>query len=110
MKAFEPYTYVLLRIVTGFLFFWHGTQKIFGWPPSGYTPEPHIVWIAGGIELVGGLLICIGLFTRPTAFLCSGARRSLLLPLPVHLGPRQRQAQHRPRPRECEEELKRGCS
>ena len=71
----EPQVYALMRIVIGFLFFWHGTQKIVGWPPMPPMPqEPpaFIMWTSGSIELVGGLLVMIGLFTRPAAFLCSG--------------------------------------
>ena len=65
--------YALLRIVAGFLFACHGAQKIFGLfggLPPGVPPA--IVWSAGSIELVGGLLIMIGLFTSWAAFLCSG--------------------------------------
>jgi putative oxidoreductase len=73
MKAFTAQTYALMRIVTGFLFLWHGTQKLFGIPAAfPFTPPFHIQYIAGPIELVGGALIMIGLFTRWTAFLCSG--------------------------------------
>lgn len=72
MKRFENETYALLRIFTGFLFLWHGSQKILGYPPSDFDPPFHIHWIAGGIELVGGILVTIGLFTAPVAFICSG--------------------------------------
>lgn len=72
MKSFEEQTYALMRIVTGFLFLWHGSQKILGFPPPSYEPPAHIVWIAGSIELIGGTLVMIGLFTTPAAFLASG--------------------------------------
>ncbi|HZW60580.1 MAG TPA: DoxX family protein [Woeseiaceae bacterium] len=75
MKPFESHTYALVRIVTGFLFLWHGSQKLFGFPPSGNaggTLPFHIHWIAGPIEFIGGALVMIGLLTRPAAFLCSG--------------------------------------
>lgn len=73
MKPFEPKTYAALRIVSGFLFFWHGMQKLVGFPPSGHGEmPPHITYVAGPIELIGGLLVMIGLFTRWAAFLCSG--------------------------------------
>ncbi len=65
--------YAALRIVTGFLFLWHGSQKLFGWP--GGVPEgapPLILYVAGPIELLGGLLLVVGLLVRPVAFLCSG--------------------------------------
>jgi putative oxidoreductase len=65
--------YALMRIITGFLFLWHGTQKLFDVPMS---PPPQIptfvVYVAGPIELIGGLLVMIGLFTEWAAFLCSG--------------------------------------
>jgi len=72
MAPFAPQTYALLRIVAGFLFLWHGSQKLLGFPPSAGSPPDWIVWVAGPIELVGGLLVMIGLFTRWAAFLCSG--------------------------------------
>ena len=77
MAKFGPHTYALLRIVAGFLFLWHGTQKLFGFPggSSGDRPFP-ITYIAGPIELFGGLLLLLGLFTRPVAFLCSGLMAS----------------------------------
>jgi len=61
-----------MRIVVGFLFLWHGSQKLFGFPPAPGEMPPFIVYIAGPIELVGGGLVMIGLFTRYAAFLCSG--------------------------------------
>ena len=72
MHAYREQTYALLRIVTGFLFLWHGTQKLLGWPPSTFEPPWHVQYIAGGIELIGGALIMIGLFTSPLAFLSAG--------------------------------------
>ena len=61
-----------LRIVSGFLFIWHGSQKLLGYPPANFEPPWHIQYVAGGIELIGGAMIMIGLFTAPTAFLASG--------------------------------------
>ena len=65
--------FAALRIVSGFMFFWHGAQKILGvltdYPrPSAFSQ----MWFGGIIELVCGALICIGLFTRPAALLASG--------------------------------------
>jgi putative oxidoreductase len=74
LSKYEGHTYALMRIVTGFLFLWHGTQKLFGFPAPAMEGTP--AWItygAGGIELVGGVLVMIGLLTRPAAFICSGA-------------------------------------
>ena len=73
MRAYEPQTYALLRIVSGFLFLWHGMQKVFGFPGQMPPGVPaFITWVAGPIELVGGVLVMIGLFTRGAAFLSSG--------------------------------------
>jgi len=73
LKNYDAQAYAALRIVTGFLFLWHGTSKLLGFP----TPPPpgapaFVIWVAGSIELVGGVLVALGWFTRPTAFLCSG--------------------------------------
>ncbi|MFP6656219.1 MAG: DoxX family protein [Myxococcota bacterium] len=65
--------YAAMRMVFGFSFFWHGSQKLFGFPggiPEG-VPDA-ILYSAGSIELVGGLFVMIGLMTRWSAFLCSG--------------------------------------
>lgn len=73
LAKYEPQSYALLRIVTGFLFLWHGSQKLFGFPAPAMEGAP--AWIqygAGSIELVGGALVMIGLLTRPAAFICSG--------------------------------------
>jgi putative oxidoreductase len=76
MAPFTSQTYALLRIVTGFLFLWHGSQKLFGFP-GGFSERPfHVAYIAGSIEFFGGLLVMLGLFTRGTAFLCSGLMAS----------------------------------
>jgi putative oxidoreductase len=62
--------------VVGLLFVLHGMQKLFNYPPGppGYFPAPllSLIGIAGILELVGGLLILLGLFTRPVAFILSG--------------------------------------
>jgi putative oxidoreductase len=73
LKPYTPQIYAVLRIVTGLLFLWHGMQKLFDFPAPGMegTP-PFVTFIAGPIELVGGVLVMIGLLTRWAAFLCSG--------------------------------------
>jgi putative oxidoreductase len=68
----EEQSYALLRIVTGFLFIWHGTQKLVNFPVEFPYPLSPLMYSAGAIEMVGGVLVMIGLFTRPTAFICSG--------------------------------------
>ena len=73
MQPYNSQTYALMRIIVGFLFLWHGCQKLFGFP--GTLPEgvpAFIIYVGGSIELIGGTLIMIGLFTRWAAFICSG--------------------------------------
>lgn len=74
LGKYEPYVYALLRIVVGFLFLLHGTQKLLGFPPSGRPPAPlsGMIAAAGVIELVAGLLVLIGLFAGFAAFIASG--------------------------------------
>jgi len=65
----------LLRIVTGYLFIWHGTAKLFGTPHVAMFDGLQLVsliGLAGVLELVGGALLIAGLFIRPTAFVLSG--------------------------------------
>lgn len=73
LDGFKEHIYALFRIVSGFLFLWHGSQKLFGFPIEfPYGPLNPMTTAASVIELVGGTLIMIGLFTRPVAFICSG--------------------------------------
>ncbi|MEE7441914.1 DoxX family protein [Methylobacterium oryzae] len=63
----------VLRIVAALIFLEHGTQKIFGFPAHPNPPAiSSLSGIAGFLELVGGSLLLIGLFSRPVAFLLSG--------------------------------------
>ncbi|MBV8350180.1 MAG: DoxX family protein [Mycolicibacterium sp.] len=73
LNRYSPTVLSIFRIVIGFLFAVHGAAIVFGWPvdmkaPFGAWPE----WWAGLIEFVTGLLVLVGLFTRPAAFLASG--------------------------------------
>jgi putative oxidoreductase len=66
-----------LRIVTGFLFFQHGYPKLFGSLPGSGESEAaeqflSVFWVSGFLEVVGGILILVGLFTRPVAFILAG--------------------------------------
>jgi putative oxidoreductase len=76
MSFLQPWTGQLLsvlRIVTGVLFIQHGTAKFFGIPISfGDISATSLVGVAGILEIVGGTLFIIGLFTRPVAFVLSG--------------------------------------
>jgi putative oxidoreductase len=71
-SGLEGYAYAALRIVSGFLFLFHGLQKLFGMYGGSVQPVGTLPWIAGAIELAGGLLILVGLFTSVVAFICSG--------------------------------------
>jgi putative oxidoreductase len=70
---FAPYLYAVLRIVAGLLFALHGSQKLLGFP-GGKDPVPlfSLMGFAGVVELVGGLLIAVGLFASVAAFIASG--------------------------------------
>lgn len=72
LDRYTKETYAVLRIVTGLLFLWHGTQKLFGFPAPSPEAPAFVIYVAGGIELIGGVLVMIGLATSPVAFLCSG--------------------------------------
>ncbi len=77
MQQFQPYAHALLRIVAGFAFLQHGVQKLFGLlgGVNGHgatVPLASLYGAAGVIELVGGVLILLGLFTRPAAIISSG--------------------------------------
>jgi putative oxidoreductase len=72
MRFFEKYAYALMRIVAGFLFLWHGSQKLFNLPAAGFDFPAWLKFSAGPIEFFCGLLIMIGLGTRWAAFIASG--------------------------------------
>jgi putative oxidoreductase len=74
--AWAPRLLSVLRIVSALIFMAHGTQKLLGFPPAaeGMPPPPplSLLWVGGVLEMVGGALLLIGLFSRPVAFLLSG--------------------------------------
>jgi putative oxidoreductase len=72
--AWAPQMLSVLRIMSALLFIAHGTQKLFGFPASdrGMPPLVSIYGLAGVLETFGGILLLIGLFTRPVAFVLSG--------------------------------------
>ncbi|WP_136634630.1 DoxX family protein [Pseudooceanicola onchidii] len=73
LTAHAPKMLSVLRIVSALIFFAHGTQKILGFPASEMNPAAFsLPWIAGMLELFGGALLIVGLFTRPVAFVLSG--------------------------------------
>jgi putative oxidoreductase len=73
LGTYAPYLYALLRIVAGLMFAMHGSQKLFG-IPGGKDPVAlfSLMGLAGVVELVGGLLIAVGLFASVAAFIASG--------------------------------------
>ena len=75
LTTWSPRLLSVLRIVAGLLFILHGTWKFFGFPmagPGGPVPLMSQMGLAGVLEIVGGLLVLVGLFTRPVAFVLSG--------------------------------------
>ena len=66
-------THSLLRVVTGLMFWQHGAQKLFGWLGGNQVQDLTSQFgLAGVLEFFGGVLIILGLFTRPVAFILSG--------------------------------------
>ncbi|ODT69731.1 MAG: DoxX family protein [Pelagibacterium sp. SCN 63-23] len=73
LSAYAPQALAVLRIVTALLFLAHGTQKMFGFPATEFMPPAFsIFWFASVIEIVTSILILVGFFTRPAAFIASG--------------------------------------
>lgn len=73
--VWEPRTLSLLRFVAGLVFLQTGVAKLFGFPAVPMFAHLHLfslLGVQGIIELVGGALVCVGLFTRPAAFILSG--------------------------------------
>lgn len=74
LTVWRPRVLSLVRIISAFLFMAHGTQKLFGFPAEQRYPFElfSLSGAAGVLEVFGGLLLLIGLFTRPVAFILSG--------------------------------------
>ncbi len=72
ISRLEPYVLSVLRIMAGLLFLEHGMSKLLGFPPGPSATFFALSWFAGLIELVGGALVAVGLFTRVAAFIMSG--------------------------------------
>lgn len=77
LDKFSPVAFLLVRIVVGYMFLLHGTAKFFEFPVSmtggnGGVPLFSLYGFAAILEIVGGVFIALGLFTRATAFLLSG--------------------------------------
>jgi putative oxidoreductase len=72
LAKYSDHAYALMRIVAGFMFSFHGFQKIFGILSDSQPPVGSQLWFGGLVELFGGLLVMLGLQTRWAAFLTSG--------------------------------------
>ena len=75
LLGWSPQVLSILRIMAALLFMQHGTQKLLNFPPSDDYQFPELLslrFVAGVLELFGGAMLAVGLFTRPVAFLLSG--------------------------------------
>ena len=72
LSAYAPQALSILRIVTALLFIESGSQKLFGFPAPFPFPVEGLLLVAGILEFVGGLLLLVGFFTRPVAFVLCG--------------------------------------
>ncbi len=72
LSKYQPYALTALRIMTGLQYIEHGTQKLFGFPSGGPESLNALYFTQGVLEALGGLLIALGLFTRPVAFILCG--------------------------------------
>ncbi len=74
-SRWAPRVLSVLRVIAAFLFIQHGAQKLFGFLAGQQWAAPEMfstIWIAGVLELFGGIILLLGLFTRPVAFILSG--------------------------------------
>ena len=75
LVVWSPRVLSILRIITALLFMEHGLMKLFHFPiaqPGAPEPLPVMIMVAAWLEVIGGGLIALGLFTRAVAFICSG--------------------------------------
>ena len=76
LNRFADPVFCIMRFLVGLMFFCHGAQKILGWFAAPQQPAggslPPLMLVGGWIELVCGLLVAFGLFTRIAAFIASG--------------------------------------
>ncbi|MGL4288428.1 MAG: DoxX family protein [Phreatobacter sp.] len=74
LNSWAPTVLSLLRIIAGLLFLQHGLVKLIGFPMASPNAPAlfSLIWFAGAIEIVGGILLVLGLLTRPVAFIVAG--------------------------------------
>jgi putative oxidoreductase len=72
LNRFGDTAYCIMRLIVGLLFACHGGQKLLGFPPGGHGAGEGIMYLGAIIELVGGFMIALGLFTRIAALISSG--------------------------------------
>ncbi len=85
LERFESIFYVIARILIGFMFFAHGAQKIFGWyGGNGGAALFSLMGVAGWIEIIAGILVLVGLWTRLAAFFSAG--QMVVAYIMVHAG------------------------
>jgi putative oxidoreductase len=88
-SSFDSHALALMRIVAGFTFSLHGAQKFgaLGGLGGHAAAAFSMLWFAGVLEIVGGPLIILGLFTRPVAFILCGEMAVAYFMVHIHLGP-----------------------
>jgi putative oxidoreductase len=72
LNQYQPYALTVLRIMTALQFMEHGTQKFFSFPAGGPATLSPLIFTQAILEALGGLLMFLGLFTRPVAFILCG--------------------------------------
>ena len=72
LDKWAPVMLSLLRVVAALLFLEHGLQKLIGFPSAGPPAMTPLLWAQAAIEVLGGLALILGAFTRPVAFILSG--------------------------------------
>lgn len=73
LKTWAPHILSVMRVLAASSFFTHGTMKLFGWPAPFEYPMNPLLYTAAALEIIGGLLLIVGLFSRPVAFVLSGS-------------------------------------
>jgi putative oxidoreductase len=88
-SSLQSYALSLLRIIAGFTFTLHGAQKFgaLGGLGGHAAPLYSMLWFAGVVEIIGGPLIILGLFTRPVAFILCGEMAVAYFRVHIHVGP-----------------------